>query len=592
MRRPSQNPELLVVALALVLARPPLVGSEKPHPADWVRILETRPRDAWSGAIDALVALEELPRQAVSTLVTRMDAMDAQDRRRFADGLYRRVVRPETLEAAIELLADPEDKTAGAAYRAINHCEEPFVIEILTVHLGRPHPRRDRLVDLLGSAWYREETRRRGLDSIDGVRLLEDIASGREFAIFDTLAPLLSDADADVRRSVASSLMNVGDARVRGAIFRLVRDPDSGVRLTALRVLAWHGDERALRPLLEWADTAEPKDRRWHRNRTFRRIGGLYMHTRYEDLFELYRGAKGDVQKRDYKALVEGGLDLEILDNPSAMAVMERYASDPDPFISGVAGRVLEWRDKREETAVAEGLGIGVLVSVCLLAALLGLVLFHWAFRLLGLRRLFRSLTPSPIRSIALGHVAVEGTVHAAGGKLRHPYTGELCAYYPGADREHPDVRFWIDDDTGRVLVDPRKLVMLSEDGILEEGTRVLLVGTARRSGETLEIVKDDSPRSLYARCVHFAVGHLLGRAAKTGSARLLFSDPGRCFCLWDDLRERPFACWRDNAMTFGAIVLVGVWIVVFGAASLGIVDQEFSAALKESADGFWNAAD
>ena len=168
------------------------------------------------------------------------------------------------------------------------------------------------------------------------------------------------------------------------------------------------------------------------------------------------------------------------------------------------------------------------------------------------------------------------------------PFTEESCLYYPGADRDHPNLRFTIDDGTGEAIVDPHKLVMLSEGGILEAREQVLLLGTARRKGDTIEISRGDSPRSFFQRSVLFFVRHVLGRAARSGSARLLFSDPSRCFCLWDDLREQPFAFWRDNFATFGAVALPGVWVLVFALAALAIVDQKLSETLRESLQGFW----
>ena len=56
------------------------------------------------------------------------------------------------------------------------------------------------------------------------------------------------------------------------------------------------------------------------------------------------------------------------------------------------------------------------------------------------------------------------------GSYLHHPVTGEPCLYYVGADSEHPDARFYLVDDTGRVLVDPQRAVLFSDDGVLVAG--------------------------------------------------------------------------------------------------------------------------
>ncbi len=580
---------LLVV---LILTGGAAARAENPQPGNWVRILEKGPRQEWSAAIDSLLALKKLPPQAVSTLVRRLDVMDVDDRRRFAKALNWKVLRPETLEAAIRLLSEsePDTKTSKYARRAIASCDREFATEILISNLSgsQPHPRLDWLALLLADRWREEEAMRRQVDSIDAVTVLDDVAKGCRFPVFDVLSPLLSHSEAKVREAAVRSLWYVGDVRVHDAVKPLSNEADPLVRLPALRLLASRGDLEALAPLLKWADTEAPVTRRWHRNRRFERVGYAFAHTHFAELLELYRRAASESQRLDYVALVEGGVSANILSNEATLAVMERYTSDPDEFISSTAKRILRWKDRRSAPSASDGLSTSLLVCVALAAALVGFVLFHWAFRLLGLRRLFRSATPTPIRSLALGHVTIEGKVRARGPRLTHPYTGEACVYYPGADRHHRAVEFAVEDGTGEVIVDARQLVTLSEDGIVEEGERVFLVGTARRKGQSIEIAKDESPRPIYARCVHFVVRHVLGHAAKSGSARLLFSDPSRCFCVWDDLHNRPFACWRESAITFGSIALIGAWVCVFAIAGLAIVDQELSAKLRTSLHGLW----
>lgn len=579
-----------IVLLTVLTLSPLLAGSDERHPSDWVRILEVGARDDWPHAIKALLQQHGVPGQAVATLIRRMDAMDGDDRRRFAAGLYRNVVRPATLEAVVKLLADADEKTVRAARKAMNHCEAEFAAPILTAHVRRGHPRRDLLAVRLSDLWYEEELKRRSQESLAQIDLQEDVAAGRTDAIVDVLAPLLKDGNSTVRQAGIRSLYYIGDARVRRAVYPLTSDPEPDVRLAALRLLGYHGDERAYRPLLEWADTAAPRARRWHRNQRFRKVGGLFRHTHFAESLERYRSALGDEQKKDCRALIEGAIHREMKRNPRTLKLLESVRSDPDALIAGVARKVIDWKDQPPDEEPGPGIGSGILVATGLVTALLGFVLFHWAFRLLELRRLFLSLTPAPIRSLASGHVAISGTVRGRrGASLEHPYTGEQCVYYPGADRKHPEMRFTIEDATGEVLVEARDLVLLSEDGIIEEGEKVLLVGTAHRDGNAITMKKGAAPQSLYRRCVHFAVRRLLGGAAESGSARVLFSDPSRCFCLWDDLRERPFACWRDSMTVFGAILITGVWFVVFALAALALLDQELSATLRQTFDGWWN---
>ena len=58
-----------------------------------------------------------------------------------------------------------------------------------------------------------------------------------------------------------------------------------------------------------------------------------------------------------------------------------------------------------------------------------------------------------------------------------HPFTGERCVIHEGER-----LPFWLEDGTGRILVDPRGAALLSEDGVVVPGERVLVVGTFRKA--------------------------------------------------------------------------------------------------------------
>ena len=63
----------------------------------------------------------------------------------------------------------------------------------------------------------------------------------------------------------------------------------------------------------------------------------------------------------------------------------------------------------------------------------------------------------------------------------------------------------------------------------------------------------------------------------------MLFTDPSRCFWIWDDLERRPMGEAGDVLWLAASVLLAGAWIVVFAVSVLGMIDQEMSASLAEA---------
>jgi hypothetical protein len=184
-----------------------------------------------------------------------------------------------------------------------------------------------------------------------------------------------------------------------------------------------------------------------------------------------------------------------------------------------------------------------------------------------------------------MGPVALEGEVQPMDGYLQHPVTGEPCVYYAGADTDHAHASFYIVDDTGRTLIDPRRAVLFSDDGVLVAGERVHVVGFAdrkkRKSGGAVVVVgKDPAPRPAYRKMLHRVIEALFGFGRRTSVTKMLFSDPERCFWIWDDLERRPMGEARDVIWLASSVLLGGVWSIVFAVAVLGLIDQEMSETL------------
>jgi hypothetical protein len=198
----------------------------------------------------------------------------------------------------------------------------------------------------------------------------------------------------------------------------------------------------------------------------------------------------------------------------------------------------------------------------------------------LQLQRMLRHLPASKIRTLTPGQVALRGEVQPAGEPLFHPLTDELCVYYVGAETREPGLRFWLVDGSGRVQVDPAGMVMLSEDGMLLPGEEVHMIASVERVGagsgpERWLIRKNHAPRSAFEKLVHLVVGRLFGVCAGSNLSKMLFSDPRRCFWIWDDCDGNPFGDRREVALVVTVFTFAGVWIVVAAFVAITFLDRD-----------------
>ena len=92
---------------------------------------------------------------------------------------------------------------------------------------------------------------------------------------------------------------------------------------------------------------------------------------------------------------------------------------------------------------------------------------------------------------------------------------------------------------------------------------------------------KDTPRRTLVGRIGHFLVQGVLGCWERMGTGRALFSDPLRCFWIWDAHDGGPLHGRLELYRLLLVFLLAGIWITVFAAAALAVFDREFSDALN-----------
>lgn len=294
--------------------------------------------------------------------------------------------------------------------------------------------------------------------------------------------------------------------------------------------------------------------------------------------------------------LVMRKMSYALESDPRVVAAFRRLAAEGEPEVRELAQVFVDRHSRTSmdapprEEKVKPGWQHPLLLSGALLLVLaplaLGAALFFWGFRLLQLQRLLRHLPVSRIRTLTPGLVALRGQVQPVGELLLHPLTDELCVYYVGAEDRVTGLSFWLTDDSGRVKVDPAGMVMLSEDGLLLPGEEVHLISRAERGGagdgsERWLIHKDRSPRSAFENLMHLVVGRLFSVCAGSNFSKMLFSDPRRCFWIWDDCDGNPFGGRREIALVVAVFVFAGLWITIAALVATAFLDRDLGLLLS-----------
>lgn len=415
--------------------------------------------------------------------------------------------------------------------------------------------------------------------ALDRVRMDEDCLAA--------LILLLRGQDRQVRLAAISILAFAEGSRVDDALFGLLEDSDPEVRNTALGQLAGRGDFRALEPLIEHARTCRVDKDVGSRSRHHvdpRGLAGELARADLPGLIDLYKQADWKNNNEAFREILQHVNNAPGKFHPA----VRPHLQDPDPVLRNLAKRVLraELRRAREvgDEERFRGYSRDFLAAAALVSGILGAALLVMAFRMLMLKRLLRGLAPSRARSAALGLVCLRGEAQPAGGYLTHPLTGEACLYYPWAGLEHPRHRFYIVDDTGKVLVEPRGAVLLSEDSVVSAGEPVCVLGTAQwekaEGGERVVVGRRYEPGPAAELLGGFLLRLALDAGVR-GTAPMLFSPARQCLWIWDEAHEPPMASNGDVARMVLVFVIAGGWIAVFACSTLAALMPGFASGLS-----------
>lgn len=571
---------LLVVVLCAASAAALAAGRDysADDAAQDVWLLENGEPQAWAPAMRRLMAQRSLSKVAVASVLRRMEALDAHDRVTLCDALGTVLSDPRAQTALLALARGPEPEVRNAARAALARNAGRLAPETLLALAGEQAEER---VNLL-NAWTTRYAQVSGVGS-SRLRAARRAAEGgrRDPDAFAVLSRLSADPDERVARSAVEAMGLLVDVRVEE---RLIELGGSGSQ-AALWQLAYRGDARAFEPLVHRTmDEARRAGSDWDRRKAFERTGNYLPALFFPRLVALYRAARDDWHKQGAQRMIEGQLGLDLLDEPAARRELGVLAGDPDHFLRSSAQKVLEWERRREaERTAPVRLRRGLLVAAGLAGIGIGLTMFLLAFRLLMLKRFVKGLPPRNIRSAPPGLVALRGEVQRyQDASIMHPFTGEQCVIDGNAR-----LPFWLDDGTGRILVDPEGAALLSEDGVVVPGERVLIVGTYRNPayaggmgsvlrvgagpGALPSIKRADHEMTWLARAGGWLLRALTRATLGGATARMMFLDARQCFWIWDDLDQRPFRSERESAAMAAGAMFAGAWLLVIVAAILGI---------------------
>ncbi len=572
----------LLLAILLCLACAASAAAQQQYSADDaaqdVWLLENAERETWVPALRRLMAERYLSKRAVASVLRRMNVLEGRDRVALCKALGTALFDPRAQQAVLGLARDPDEAVRSAARATLAERGSVLAPEALLALAGEAGKER---VRFLGE-WTTRYGEVQGVKSSrrDAARIAA-AGSRRDDSAFAALSRLSLDAEERVARQAIEALGLLIDTRVEERLLELGQTGS----VTALWQLAYRGDARAFEPLIS-RSTEEARRARsdWDRRKAFERTGNYLPALFFPRLVSLYRAARDAEQKQGARHMIEGHLSLNLLDEPLALREIGVLASDPDQFLRGAAHKVLEWeRSRAAERAVPQLLGRALLVGAGLAGIAVGLVIYLLAFRLLMLKRFVHGLPTQKVRSAPAGLVALRGEVQVHQDQTTaHPFTGEACVVHESA--RFP---FWLDDGTGRILVDPQGAALLSEDGVVLPGERVLVVGTFRKrrdGGETAaamerggepeaqpSIERRDGDLTWFTRAGGWVVRALTRATLGQTAARMMFLDARQCFWIWDNLDERPFQSEREAAAMTAGAMFAGAWLLVILGAILGL---------------------
>ncbi|MEV7099553.1 HEAT repeat domain-containing protein [Amycolatopsis sp. NPDC051045] len=190
--------------------------------------------------------------------------LNETDRDRAGIGRYAAQRIAETSDPRrLDVLADALGQVHGAEHditRALSRAGDPRVAPVLIEHLRHRRPGRFAAAEVLGNLRIAEATGPlidvlRESDGPQSLPVMEALGKLEALEAAPAIVPLLDHSSSDVRDGALLALNRIGGPLTTPAALKAADDVHPVVRARALRVLAKHGDHRALGRLAAACDS-------------------------------------------------------------------------------------------------------------------------------------------------------------------------------------------------------------------------------------------------------------------------------------------------------------------------------------------------
>ncbi|MEU4739040.1 HEAT repeat domain-containing protein [Actinosynnema sp. NPDC023658] len=226
-------------------------GRDPAHQPILVRALSDPAANVVQAALEGLTA--QSSDEVFDLLVTLLNETD-RDRAWLDRSAAQRIAEtsdPRRLDVLADALGQAQHGAAHEITRALSRAGDPRVAPVLIEHLRHRRPGRFAAAEVLGNLRAAEAT---GplidvLRESDGPRSLPVVEALGKLGALEAapaIVPLLDHGSADVREGALLALNRIGGPLVTPAALKAADDVHPSVRARAFRVLAKHGDHRAL----------------------------------------------------------------------------------------------------------------------------------------------------------------------------------------------------------------------------------------------------------------------------------------------------------------------------------------------------------
>lgn len=495
---------------------------------------------------------------------------------------------------------DPSSRVAYAALSSLSDSGHPDAVLLMAAQLDAKKPVKPLLIKRFLDLYLKRQN-----NYAQHKEVWPWFAAQKSEGIQDEIfvSPLLaaySHQNQEIRIEIINALQQMSDQRIDAFLERIkAQETNPEIIQAILWALASRGHVEVFSQLYREAPEIEAyKDhRRWHRDRYVERMGEVFWWD-FARLLDSYRILSTATAISDYQIMIKSARNPHSFGFSGMTEKVSALAKGTDPFLNETLSELLAMPesdvDQRSMNIPQQGIPVVLLLISFVLAGVFCLLLLIWLTRILRLKLRVLLFHKTQIKALHKGAVTVQGRVMPSlRGLVEYPTTGEQCVFYTGVEKKFPKHRFYIEDNTGQILVDPADALFLSEQQLLFEGDQVHMfanVITQQHRDKQIKILGHTrSSPSLLQWCLNKVCKSVIGTAPTDGRANIWSVDPANCFCFWDQYGSKPLTSSSDWVLLFILVASTAIWFTVFTATGFALFDEDYAVALSAMLDnGQW----